>query len=994
MKTLHPIVPAALIVLLTVLLAGGWLSRPVASGQSPAETESNTAVPARVPWTTSRVVGSPEPPPPYRSEHVLQQLTFRNPVVLTSEPTLDRMFVAELNGMIYSFPEDSQAETPDVFFDLKTAVPEMRQLYGMTFHPQFVDNRHVYICYVLEADLPEGTRVSRFRVLETDPPMIDPSSEQVVITWVSGGHNGGCLKFGPDGFLYISTGDAVGPNPPDTLKTGQDLTDLLSSILRIDVDKTSGDRPYRIPDDNPFIDLPGVRPENWAYGFRNPWKMSFDERTGDLWVGDVGWELWELVYRVERGGNYGWSIMEGRQPIDPGGERGPTPILPPIVEHAHSEAASITGGYVYYGSRLPKLQGAYVYGDYETGKVWGLRADATRVLWHEELTDTPLRIICFGEGTSGELYFMDYTGGTIHQLVEDAADAQHLDFPRTLSATGLFENVAEHQVAAGVVPFSINAEMWSDYGVAQRYLALPGTSSIQTEKKEWIFPAGTVAMKTISVPFGPSSSDLRRVETQLLHFDGEIWQTYTYAWNEEQTDAMLVGIDGMDRALKITDADAPGGPRQQNWHYASRAECQRCHNRWAGSALSLNTLQLDQSEARDVEAESQLQAWHRAGLISELPQNPKQDHLRSPQDVSATLEQRARSYLHVNCAHCHRGHAGGAVLSQMVYDIDLSKALLIDYPPSQGTFGIDRASMIAPGDPGRSVLLYRMAKVGRGRMPYLGSEMVDSAGVDLIYDWIAAMPPSESTGTGPEDNLDEDWLVALERLEDRGSDPRAVIGAVDQLVAVPRAALPLMRLVAHADFPEDRRQLIIERIHETAQPHVQELFHRFLPPEKQTSAAPRLNVADVLQLQGDPTRGQTLFASSQQVSCRSCHRVAGVGQAVGPDLDVVGKKYDTEQLLTNILNPSQTIDPQFRTYVVETTEGRVYTGVLRERTADAIALVDAQGKERRLPADDVEFISPQPTSLMPDLLLRDMTAQDVADLLAYLQAESKKTEGN
>jgi hypothetical protein len=197
-------------------------------------------------------------------------------------------------------------------------------------------------------------------VTDTDPPRVDPASEEIIITWLAGGHNGGCLAFGPDGYLYISTGDATPPSPPDGLDAGQDMSRLLSGILRIDVDRRDGDRPYSIPPDNPFVTLEGARPEKWAYGFRNPWKISFDRTTGDLWCGDVGWELWELVHRIERGGNYGWSIMEGPQPVKVEGRRGPTPILPPTIALPHSEAASVTGGYVYRGKKFPALAGAYV----------------------------------------------------------------------------------------------------------------------------------------------------------------------------------------------------------------------------------------------------------------------------------------------------------------------------------------------------------------------------------------------------------------------------------------------------------------------------------------------------------------------------------------------------------------------------------------------------------------------------------------------------------
>ena len=212
------------------------------------------------------------------------------------------------------------------------------------FHPKFEENRYCYVCYTLQQkeakpeNLPDGSRVSRFKVTDADPPRIDPASEEIVITFQGGGHNGGDLHFGPDGMLYISTGDGAGPNPPDPLNTGQDCSDLLSSILRIDVDKKDAGKNYAVPKDNPFVGMKDVRPEIWAYGFRNPWRMSFDRKTGDLWVGDVGWELWEMVYKIEKGGNYGWSIIEGRQPVKPDQKIGPTPIRPPTIELSHTIA--------------------------------------------------------------------------------------------------------------------------------------------------------------------------------------------------------------------------------------------------------------------------------------------------------------------------------------------------------------------------------------------------------------------------------------------------------------------------------------------------------------------------------------------------------------------------------------------------------------------------------------------------------------------------------
>ena len=203
----------------------------------------------RVPWTTSRVTGSPEPPHPYRIERAFPGLTFRNPLHITRTPGLDRWFVSEQGSKIYSFRNDQACTQRDLFLDVsadlhswdRAKVRGVDSVYALAFHPQFAKNRLCYVCYVLNGKdntrLPDGSRVSRFRVTDTDPPRIDPASEKVVITWLAGGHNGCDLQFGPDGFLYISTGDATNPNPPDALDTGQDVSDLPSSILRIDVDR-------------------------------------------------------------------------------------------------------------------------------------------------------------------------------------------------------------------------------------------------------------------------------------------------------------------------------------------------------------------------------------------------------------------------------------------------------------------------------------------------------------------------------------------------------------------------------------------------------------------------------------------------------------------------------------------------------------------------------------------------------------------------------------
>lgn len=984
--------PRVVVMLLGVVCLFGGL-RPVAcSAESPSVAKADTSEAAyglerRVAWTTSRVTGSPEPPSPFAIERVFPHLTFRNPVILSPAPGTERLYLAEVRGEIFSFPPDPDCRQADLAIDLAEAIPGVTQVYGLAFHPDFEQNRYCYICYILKSGQPDGTVVSRFKVTRTNPPRIEPKSETPLITWLAGGHNGGCLKFGPDGYLYITTGDGAGPNPPDPLATGQDCSDLLSSILRIDVDQPGEQTPYSIPADNPFVGRAGVRPEIWAYGFRNPWKISFDRATGDLWCGDVGWELWELVFRVEHGGNYGWSTMEGRQPINTAGPRGPTPILPPTVDHPHTEAASMTGGYVSHGERLSELKDAYLYGDFETGKIWGLRHDGQRVTWHEELVDTTLRIVAFGEDNAGEIFIVDYGGG-IYRLVPNPLRGTSSSFPRKLSETGLFASVAEHRPAPGVLPYAVLAEPWHDHGVAERFVALPGDSTIQVANNKWQFPADAVLVKTISLDMERSRPESRRrIETQLLHFDGNAWNAYTYRWNDEQTDASLVPAEGSELPLTLSDPEAKGGKRQQAWRFASRAECLRCHNPWAGSALAFNTLQLNRELEYPLASDNQLRTLAHVGLFDKQPplDGPK---LTDPYDTTADLNERARSYLHANCAHCHRMHAGGAVLSQMRYDLPLEKSTLVGVRPSQGTFGIHSAEVVAAGDPFRSVLFYRMSKLGRGRMPHIGSNVVDERGADLIHDWIRQLPiEGDAAPASVVERREKEMrlLAGLRAMKSFNGGGQDVAGRIEQLLGSTTGALRLLRAIEENALSQSVRMLAIAKATQHERVEIRELFERFVPEEKRSKRLGTVvDPQEILALPGNTERGRRLYFETAGVQCRNCHRIQDVGREVGPDLTEIGRKYDKPRLLESILKPSQAIEAKYVTWVVETTAGMVHSGLLVERTDTAVVLKDANNQEIRLAAEEIEFLGPQQKSLMPELLLRDMTAQEVADLIEFL----------
>jgi glucose/arabinose dehydrogenase len=366
-------------------------------------------------------------------------LKFDRPVALAyPDDGSNLLFVNEQHqGKVFSFPNDRETSDKQLFLELPDEMSKDNEegLLGLAFHPKYKQNGEFFVYYSAKEG-PSNRRsvVSRFKVSKDDPRKADPKSEERI--WVSapdpfGNHNGGCIAFGPDGFLYITLGDSGAADDP--LTTGQNPTDWFGSILRIDVDHPADGKPYGIPADNPRNKGGAYArwaPEVYCIGLRNVWKFTFDRQTGTLWAGDVGQNLWEMVYIIKNGGNYGWSIKEGLHPFQPQRRQKTDPaakITPPVAEYPHAPTAdrkddgkSITGGYVYRGKALPELYGVYVYGDYDTGRIWGLREEGGKAVVSAELIDlkkTPkLNIAAFGEDQAGELLILAFDG-RLHKLV-------------------------------------------------------------------------------------------------------------------------------------------------------------------------------------------------------------------------------------------------------------------------------------------------------------------------------------------------------------------------------------------------------------------------------------------------------------------------------------------------------------------------------------------------------------------------------------------------
>jgi len=1047
---------------------------PLASAEDGSKKKS-FGLAKRTPLTTSKVRGRPEPPLPFRAEVAFPKVNFKNPTVLTNTPGTDRFFVAEQAGKVYSIPNDRSVAKADLFVDVAKLVEQLngtlaeadkvqgKTTYGLTFHPDFAKNRLCYVCYVVDfvdgkrRPHPNGTRVVQLKVTGEDPPRAIVDSQAEVITWLSGGHNGGCLKFGLDGMLYVSTGDGGVAFPPDGRNSGQDVSNLLSAVLRIDVDHPENGLAYRIPEDNPFTDLKAARGEIWAYGMRNPWKISFDRKTGDLWVGDVGWELWELVYRVKPGDNYGWSLVEGPQPVHSERQRGPTPIVPPVALVSHTDGASITGGFVYRGKKFPELDGTYIFGDWETRRIWGVKPGepSQKIGQPHELVEPTVRIVGFSEDNAGELFLLDYDTGSIQELFRNEPEKNPHVFPRTLGESGLFDSVSDHEIAPGVVPFSINAEMWSDHATAERFLAVPGEGSIRFRpeatkvdgsmfSRAMDYPKDSVLMKTLSLDLVAGDPQKRkRIETQLLHYDGREWRGYSYEWNAAGTDAMLVERQGKNRQFEVIDRPAPGGKREQTWRFASRTECIRCHNPWAEHTLAFNISQINREHDYDGRVDNQIRSLRHVGilkddfgtdptgLLTELSKPaPSADlaRLANPHDETASLADRGRAYLHANCAHCHRFNGGGAARIYVGFDMPLSKMEAVNTRPTQGTFGIHNAKIITPGEPFRSVLYLRVSKSGSGHMPHLGAKMIDEKGTALVHDWIQQIPVKyelaekiDALVRADEDaaqrtetlNADrarmeiaiqlatdgkrkrpsvEDLAAAVKqadaaaasRQKRRENDRAKLLG---ELLATPEGAMLLARAVRSGGLPTRIQQLAVATAAKHDDLTTRDLYESFLPPDQRSKRlGDSINAAEILKLAGDVTAGRDLFAKSTGVQCRSCHKIGEVGKELGPDLAHIGKKLDRTKLLSSILEPSKDIDPKFQSWLVETTAGKVFTGLLVRKDDAEVVIRDAKSKELSFKTSELEGVFPLRTSLMPELLLREMTAAQVADLIAYLES--------
>ena len=332
-----------------------------------------------------------------------------------------RRFIVEQSGLIYVIAKDGQKAK--IFLDIRDITRPWKKaneegLLGLAFHPRFSETGEFFVCYS-PVNAPQSERISRFHVSAKDSRKADKNSEETVLQFDQPfpNHNGGSIAFGPDGFLYVGLGDGGSRNDP--FDNAQNLGVLLGKILRIDIDRRGAETAYAIPLDNPFMNMDGVRPEIWAFGFRNPWQLTFDSQTGTLWMADVGQDLQEEINLVEKGGNYGWRRREGSYPF--GNIPADLATIDPLWEYDHQVGKSITGGLVVRGSTIPELEGRYLYGDFVSGRLWALGVQDSydpSTISNQLIPWNGLPIFGFGHDQDGAVYVLtsSNTGQGIYRI--------------------------------------------------------------------------------------------------------------------------------------------------------------------------------------------------------------------------------------------------------------------------------------------------------------------------------------------------------------------------------------------------------------------------------------------------------------------------------------------------------------------------------------------------------------------------------------------------
>lgn len=761
------------------------------------------SVPAVNPFNNGILPSSPTPVSSVAVEQAFVNLSWDSPIQVAPFPDSPDLLVAETDGRLYRLPDDDTSTTRTLVLDIRdrawyynwNAGDNSTKHGGMqTFalHPRFgkgegKDFIHVFYLHnendAADSGTPYYKRVSRFS-WNAGNGTFDPASELVLINQydTTKGHDGGGMTFGPDGFLYLAFGDegiqGAGANSHTQLLNGG----ARSGVWRIDVDQQGGavshpiirqphnDSPshgsftqgYHIPNDNPWVNPDGsVLEEFYAIGLRQPHRMTHDPATG-FWIGDVGHESREEVDLLNAPGlNFQWNYKEGNAA---GFRAAPSPLIGtervPVFDYSHAGSDSlgncVIGGYVYRGTAIPFLQGKYIFGDNGSQGIHALDFNAVTGTTKSVVRIGSARggniwtgISSFGHDADGELLVTQMGAGQlgngrIFRIKPDTGTIQNSFFPTTLSATGLFADLASLTPVPPMIPYDVNMPLWSDGAEKQRWMMIPGDGTpssaaeriTYSESGRWNLPVGSVLVKHFSLPGG------ERLETRVLvrGSNGE-WGGVTYRWRSDGSDADLLE-EGANETLTI-------GGDTVNYLFPSRAQCNTCHSTLAGGVLGLTTRQFNRSAFYPSTGRTahQIETLSKLGFIeTKQSQVSLRNALTSAdrEDAGVSDENFVRSYIDSNCSHCHMPGGNRALFDARVTTPLAFQSLLCG--PVNDDLGISGSTVIKPGLPGHSVMLNRVNTTGGHRMPPIGSGRIDDEAVVRLANWISGMEVDSCTG--------------------------------------------------------------------------------------------------------------------------------------------------------------------------------------------------------------------------------------------------------
>ena len=680
----------------------------------------------------------------------------------------DKYLVATYHGRILELARDGRTWRASPLVDL--AEGDLGWLFSFAFHPQFGrDNQKLYVMYASEGPEGQHYRVSEIVLGRRTPATAVDETVLIEQAAAHEEHLGGSLEFDDQRFLLISVGDN-GRRHDDSANSQRIDRSLFSGILRIDVDRRGGlvshpprIRPfgartqgYFIPSDNPFVGQDGALEEFWAIGLRNPFRISFDHPTKALWIGEVGQDRIEQVEVATAGTNHLWSFREGSLDFTRSYLEGHAPTAfhgrptQPVFEYPHEDQNyCIIGGFIYRGREFPELAGRYIFGDLQSGRVWTLdpeHPDRRELLLQLPFTKHGSSLVSIGTDREGNIFFTNVGSNVaIYKLVR----TRQVHFPEWLSKTGLFADVQNLEPAEGFLPYDVNVPLWSDGMQKRRWIKVPHWEPIGNTGEDWVVPAGTIFIKHFDLPpEARGSHNHLKIETRILIVkeDGHVLGA-SYRWNAEGTDAELqlhrdtipVALDSPDRHLLYQSSL----DQSTLYQIPGFRDCVLCHNR-VNPVLGFNLRQLNRAEAGGTQNQlvslSSQEVFEQPYEHGEIDQLPR---LVPLQEARASLEERARSYLHANCSYCHFPESMQRVSLDLRITAPLDSADLVGAPAKTGYMSIDgrRARhVISPGDPGDSALYLRMAtKDSELGMPFRGRSTPDTQALNLIEEWILSL---------------------------------------------------------------------------------------------------------------------------------------------------------------------------------------------------------------------------------------------------------------